>query len=343
MNRTMTLERARQILEIEAEAIKEVCGQLNGFFEEAVQMILACEGRVIVSGMGKAGIIGQKISATMASTGTPSMSLHPAEAIHGDLGTVTSKDIILAISNSGETEEVLRMVPTIKKIGAKLIAMTGDPESSLAGHADCIIKVGVSREACSMNLAPTASTTAMLAAGDALSIVLFELRGFSAEDYAAFHPGGSLGRQLVKVSDVMRSGEEHIVVNGNLTVSEVLDEITRVGRGPTHITDADGNVYRNKSVKDRDAGAACVVDEEGKLIGIFTDGDLRRSLRGCGVSLMDMPISEVMTANPLSIEAERLAAEAVRIVKNHKIIDLPVVDSEGRPIGIFNEKDVMSV
>ncbi|MBI4830883.1 MAG: KpsF/GutQ family sugar-phosphate isomerase, partial [Candidatus Lindowbacteria bacterium] len=240
-----TIDRAREVLRIEGEAVLKLREKVGESFEQAVGMILNCRGRVIVTGMGKPGIIARKISATLASTGTPSLAMHPADAIHGDLGMVTKDDVVIVISNSGKTEEITRLLPLVKKIGARLIAMTGDIHSPLSDHSDCVLDCGVENEACPFNMAPTASTTAALALGDALAIVLLEKRDFRIEDYAFYHPGGNLGRQLLKVRDVMRTGERNPVVSEDALVREALVATTRAR-----------------------AGAAVVVDREGKLAGI---------------------------------------------------------------------------
>ena len=304
-------------LRVEAEAILALIDKLGDEFDHAVDMMLACDGRVVVSGMGKAGIIARKISATLASTGTPSVWLHPAEAVHGDIGMVTGDDVIIAISNSGETDELTRLLPVIKKIGAKLIALTGNANSPLARYSDCVLDVGVSREACPLGLAPTASTTAALALGDALAMVLLKKKGFSLEKYGFFHPAGILGKSLMKVSDVMRTGDRNPVVKENTPVREVLFAITGAR-----------------------AGAASIVDEKAVLVGIFTDGDLRRALER-DQNVLDKPVSGVMTRDPFTVGLDNLAMEAVRIAKEHQIGELSVIDDSGQPVGMFNVKDVM--
>ncbi len=314
-----TIDRAREVLRIEGEAVLKLREKVGESFEQAVGMILNCRGRVIVTGMGKPGIIARKISATLASTGTPSLAMHPADAIHGDLGMVTKDDVVIVISNSGKTEEITRLLPLVKKIGARLIAMTGDIHSPLSDHSDCVLDCGVENEACPFNMAPTASTTAALALGDALAIVLLEKRDFRIEDYAFYHPGGNLGRQLLKVRDVMRTGERNPVVSEDALVREALVATTRAR-----------------------AGAAVVVDREGKLAGIFTDGDLRRALEK-SPELLSKPVKEYMTRSPLSISADKLVAEAVRIIKAGRKKDLPVVDEQGRPVGFVDEQDLLGM
>jgi arabinose-5-phosphate isomerase len=316
----VTIPTAKEVLRVEAEAILALIDKLGAEFECAVDMMLACEGRVVVSGMGKAGIIARKISATLASTGTPSVWLHPAEAVHGDIGMVTGDDVVIALSNSGETDEILKLLPVIKKIGAKLVALTGNLESPLAQYSDCVLDVGVSREACPLGLAPTASTTAALALGDALAMVLLKRKGFNTEKYGLFHPAGMLGRTLLKVSDVMRTGDRDPVVTAETPVRDVLFAITGAR-----------------------AGAASVVDKKGTLVGIFTDGDLRRALeqQQGQQDVLEKHVSEVMTRDPFTIGRDNLAMEAVRIAKEHQIGELPVVDDSGKPVGVFNVKDVI--
>jgi len=271
-----------------------------------------------VTGMGKGGLIGEKISATMASTGTPSLFLHSAEAIHGDLGRVTKDDIILAISNSGETEDLIRLLPIIKKIGVRLIAMTGNTHSTLAKHSDVVLDVSVKKEACPLGLAPTASTTVTLAMGDAIAVCLLEKKGFKEQDFAFYHPGGALGKRLLlKVEDIMRKGTANPVVGENELVRDVLFDITSAR-----------------------AGAASVVDKKGKLLGIFTDGDLRRHLEEDD-RLVLKKIKDVMTKNPTTISKDCLASEALRILKEKRIDELPVVDSKCRPIGMLDVQDLL--
>jgi arabinose-5-phosphate isomerase len=313
------IDRAKEVLRVEGEAVLNLRERVGKSFERAVEMILNCKGRVIVTGMGKPGIIGRKISATLASTGTPSLVMHPADAIHGDLGMVTKDDIVIVISNSGKTEEITRLLPLVKKIGAKLIAMTGDLQSPLSEHSDCVLDCGVETEACPFNMAPTASTTAALALGDALAIVLLEKRDFRIEDYAFYHPGGNLGRQLLKVRDVMRTGERNPVISEDALVREALVATTRAR-----------------------AGAAVVVDNKGRLTGIFTDGDLRRSLEKTP-DLLSKPIKEYMTRAPLAIAADKLVAEAVRVIRAGRKKDLPVIDEQGRPVGFVDEQDLLGL
>lgn len=312
------IKRAVEVLNIEVEAIKNLRARIDKNFKAAVELILATRGRVVVSGMGKAGIIAQKFSATLSSTGTPSLFLHSAEAIHGDLGRVTADDVVIILSNSGETEELKKLLPILKKIGTQIIALTGNIKSSLARFSDITLNVSVKREACPLGLAPTASTTAMLAMCDALSICLLELKGFKERDFALFHPGGSLGKRLLlKVEDIMRTGRANPVVRENAIVSSVLLKITQAR-----------------------AGCATIVDKKGKLKGIFTDGDLRRHLE-IDRDLPHRRIATVMTKNPTTISKERLAAEAMHILETKKIDEMPVVDEQKRVVGLLDVQDLL--
>ncbi len=314
------LDIAKEVLQIEADAIKALTKHLDGNFEKAVNLLLDCRGRVIVTGMGKPGIIGRKISATLASTGTPSLSMHPAEAVHGDLGMVVKDDVVIAISNSGETEELKKLLPTVKKIGAKLIAFTGNLKSTLAQHSDVALYVGVAKEAGPIALVPTASTTAALALGDALAIVLMQKKGFKPEEYAFYHPGGSIGKKLLlKVQDIMRRGKEAPIVGVDTLVKDVLLAITEAR-----------------------AGAAAVVDADKRLVGIFTDGDLRRIIDRAP-DITSQRVSQVMTKTPLTISPDRLATEALRIIKERRIDELIVVDAKGHPLGVVDEKDLLGL
>ena len=312
------LQSAREILSIEAKAIQRMIPLVNGNFEKAVERLAVCAGRVVVTGMGKPGIIARKIAATLASTGTPSHFLHPAEAVHGDLGMITDKDTLIAISQSGETEEIVRMVPTVKKIGAFLIALTSNPQSTLAKYADVVLNLGVNREACPMGLAPSASTNAALAMGDALALCLLQKKGFQPEDFAMLHPGGSLGRKLLKVKDLMRTGKSNPMVKSATPVKQALLAITSAR-----------------------AGSCTVIDDKGKLVGLFTDGDLRRHLRLNGEKILNKTVRELATLNPLVIEEEKLAAEALHILKTKKIDELPVVDQKGRAVGLLDVQDLL--
>lgn len=315
---SIDIDRAKEVLRIELEAIASLIDRIDERFTNAVRMLCDCRGRVVITGMGKPGIIARKISATLASTGTPSLFLHPAEAVHGDLGMVTKDDVVVAISNSGETEEISKLLSTIKKIGAKLIALTGNLDSTLARNSDVALDIGVDREACPLGLAPTASTTAMLAMGDALAIAVSDKKGFKYEDYAFFHPGGALGKRLLlKVEDIMRTGNENPIVKEDRLVKEALLAITGAR-----------------------AGACSIINEEGILIGIFTDGDLRRHLE-TDPDLSKKRIDQVMTRTPKTITKTRLAAEAFKILKENKIDELPVVDSANRPIGLVDVQDLL--
>jgi arabinose-5-phosphate isomerase len=313
-----SIKRAKEVLDIEAQAIKDLKSRIGKNFEKALSLVLKTKGRVVVSGMGKTGIIAQKFSATLASTGTPSLFLHTAEAIHGDLGKVTFDDVVIVISNSGSTEEMKQLLPLLKKIGSKIIALTGNHKSILAKYSDVVLDVSVKKEACPLGLAPTASTTATLAMADALAVCLLELKGFKEKDFAFFHPGGALGRRLLlKVEDIMRRGLANPVVHEERKVSEVLLKITQAR-----------------------AGSATVVDKRGKLKGIFTDGDLRRHLEA-DINLPKRKISEVMTKNPTVIGKDMLAAEALSILREKKIDEIPVVDKFMRPVGLLDVQDLL--
>jgi len=314
----MTRRIAREVLEIEASAISSLKKRINRSFEDMVNYICRIKGRVIVTGMGKPGFIAQKVSATLSSTGTPSLYLHPAEALHGDLGRITSEDCIVAFSNSGETEEIVRLLPVIKKIGARLIAFSGNSRSTLAKNSDYIIDTSVDKEACSLGLAPTASTTAMLAMGDALAVALLEKKGFREKDFALFHPGGILGKRLLlRVDDIMRKGRDNPIVSEGTKVKKALVAITRAR-----------------------AGSASVVDKKGRLTGIFTDGDLRRHIDK-DTHITDRIIRDVMTKNPTAITKDKLAAEAFGLLKERKIDEIPVVDDRNRPIGLLDVQDLL--
>jgi arabinose-5-phosphate isomerase len=311
-------ELALAVIETEAAAVKALAGRIDAAFEQACQHMLACTGRIVVSGMGKSGHIGDKLAATFASTGTPAFFLHPAEASHGDLGMITGQDVVLALSNSGETAELVTILPLIRRLGAPLVALTGNPGSTLAREADVHIDVSVEKEACPLGLAPTASTTALLAMGDALAIALLEARGFTAEDFARSHPGGRLGRRLLlHVEDIMRRGDEIPRVASGTTLPEALLEISRKGLGFT-----------------------AVVDTEGHVIGVYTDGDLRRSLDR-GIDLAASRIDEVMTSGGHHIRPDALAVEALKLMEDHAISALPVLDAEGRLTGALNMHDLL--
>jgi len=315
---TSFIGQAREVLLIEAQEVEALAARLDDNFTRAVELILQCQGRVVVSGIGKSGHIGRKIAATLASTGTPSFFMHPADASHGDLGMITGQDIVIALSNSGESVELLAIMPLIKRMGAKLISITGNADSTLAHEADAHIDAHVSREACPLGLAPTASTTAALALGDALAVTLLDARGFSAEDFARSHPGGSLGRRLlVHVRDVMRKGDAIPMVQQDASFSGALLEMSRKGLGMT-----------------------AVVDAQNRPVGIFTDGDLRRAFEQ-GISVTDTNITSVMHPSPQTIGADRLAVEAVELMEQHKINGLLVVDELGILTGALNMHDLL--
>jgi len=312
------LAAGQRALSIEADAVSALAGRLGADFVAACRLFLACNGRVVVTGMGKSGHVAGKIAATLASTGTPAFFLHPAEASHGDLGMITRGDVVLALSNSGETAEILTILPLIKRMGVPLVAMTGNPASTLAGEAEVHLDVRVPAEACPLNLAPTASTTASLAMGDALAVALLEMRGFTPEDFARSHPGGTLGRRLLlRVDDVMRRGEALPMVTESTPLSGGLLEMSRKGLGLTAIVDAGQRV-----------------------LGIFTDGDLRRTLDR-QIDVHRTPMSEVMTRGCKTIGPTELAAEAVRLMEQHRITGLLVVDGDGRLVGALNVHDLL--
>ena len=314
----MSLKRARQVIKTEAQAVKDLAKRLDKNFLAAVDLICKCRGRVIVTGMGKTGIIGRKMASTFSSTGTPSIWMHSAEAVHGDLGQVTRNDLLILLSNSGETEEIKRLLPIIKKIGAKIIAITGNPRSNLAKHSDVALNVAVKKEGCPLDLAPMASTTATLVMGDALAACLIDRKGFQKEDFAFYHPAGMLGRRLLlKVEDVMRTGSHFPKVKENTVVRDVLLAITNAR-----------------------CGSACIVGNQGKLVGIFTDGDLRRHLE-TNPNLSLRKVKEVMTKTPSVISKEKLAVEAMRILKEKKIDELPVVDRKGKAVGLLDIQDLL--
>ena len=319
MRPLMTIEYAREVLKVEAEAIQSLISRLDDSFLEAVETITACQGHLVITGMGKAGLIGQKASATFASTGTPSFFLHPAEAYHGDLGRVVKDDVVLALSNSGTTEEMLRLLPPLRKIGAKIIAITASGDSPLGKLSDITLEMGKIEEACPLGLAPSASTTATLALTDALGLCVQKRRGFDKDQFAFYHPGGKLGRELQKVQDVMRTGERNPVVSEETPVLEAIGHITRAR-----------------------AGAISVSDRDGKLAGFFTDGDLRR-LMNKGSDSLSRPIKTVMTRNPITIPPDHLAEEALRFLREKKIDELPVVDETGKPIGMLDVQDLLDV
>ena len=308
---------ARAVIDTERQAVSALKQRIDGHFVGACQLILACEGRVVVLGMGKSGHIGHKIAATLASTGTPSFFVHPAEAGHGDLGMITRGDVVIALSNSGETAEIITLLPVIKRLDIPLIALTGNPASTLGTAAAACLDVSVAREACPLNLAPTASTTACLVLGDALAIALLEARGFNADDFARSHPGGSLGRRLSSVRDVMHTGDDIPRVSENTILSRTLLEMSAKGLGMT-----------------------AVLDEQGEVSGIFTDGDLRRTL-DAGFDVHTTTTTEVMTRNPRTIAETCLAAEALRMMEQHRVNALLVLDEDQQLAGVLNMHDLL--
>ena len=313
------IELGRAVLETEAAAITALEQRLGESFVTACHHMLHCEGRIVVTGMGKSGHVGAKIAATLASTGSPAFFVHPGEASHGDLGMITPKDVVLALSNSGETDEILTILPIIKRLGVPLITLTGNPDSRLARAAEANIDVSVAREACPLGLAPTASTTAALAMGDALAVALLESSGFTEEDFARSHPAGSLGRRLLlRIEDLMHSGEALPTVGTTATLSEALLQMSTKGLGMT-----------------------TVVDEGGRMVGLFTDGDLRRLLDHGEVSIKELRIADVMHRDFTAVGTGMLAAEALRIMDERRINALPVLDEEGAPIGALNMHDLL--
>jgi arabinose-5-phosphate isomerase len=312
------LDLARNVLSIEAKEIESLALRLDHHFEAAVQLILHCQGRVVVTGMGKSGHIGGKIAATLASTGTPAFFMHPAEASHGDLGMITDGDVVIALSNSGESDEILNILPTIKRLGAKVIGITGKATSTLAKESHIHLSAEVSQEACPLGLSPTASTTVTLALGDALAVCVLDCRDFSAEDFARSHPGGSLGRRLfTRVKDIMRTDAAVPFVLDSAQLSEALNEITQ-----------------------KSLGFTAVVNPQHVVVGIFTDGDLRRTFAN-GAFSPSTKITDVMHANPNTIDAEKLAAEAVELMEQKKINGLLVTDTGGKLVGAFNMHDLL--
>ena len=315
------LKHAQDVLRMEAEAILELVPRVDANFAAAISLILECSGRTVITGMGKSGIIGRKMAATFASTGTPSFYLHPAEGIHGDLGMVTDDDVVIALSNSGETGEILNILPSLRRIGAKIIAMVGNANSTLAKNADVVLDVGVEKEACPLGLAPTSSTTAALAYGDAIALALLQKRNFTASQFAVFHPGGSLGRKLLlTVGNIMHKGNENPLVTADTTVQEALFVIT-----------------------DKGLGAVSVVDEEGKMLGVLTDGDIRRGLSK-GVDFLQRSVADLMTKAPKYITADKLAAQALHLMESNQpkpITVLPVLDENKVVIGLLHMTDLV--
>jgi len=313
------IEYGREVLRLEAEAVSAQRDLIGESFSEAVELILRCEGDVVATGMGKSGIIAQKISATLASTGTRSFYLHPAEAAHGDLGRLTKADLVLALSNSGGAEEVRRLIPWIKQIGATLVGITAKTDSSLGRHSDCLLLLPGAPEACPVGLAPTTSTTAQLALGDALAMAVAKRRNFTRAEYAAYHPGGSLGRQLLRVREVMSSTETAAPAGIGTVTRRALIDAGGLGRRP---------------------GALPVIDKQGKVTGLLTDGDVRRQVL-IDPAFIEKPIEEVMTSNPITIRADDLAASAWRIMRERNFDELPVVDDAGQYLGLLDVQDLL--
>jgi arabinose-5-phosphate isomerase len=313
----MSRDTARRVLEIEARAILDLVPRIGEGFERAVHLLFECAGRVVVTGMGKSGLIGQKISATFSSTGTPSLFLHPAEAIHGDLGRIVKGDAVVAISQSGDTEEIVALTPTVKRLAVPLIALTGRSQSVLATAADVHLDVSVQREACPLGLAPTASTTAALAMGDALAMALLERRGFTVEDFAVLHPGGRLGKKLLRVEDVMSAGDDVPRVSPGTVMKDVLFEMTRKRLGMTTVADANG-----------------------RLVGMISDGDLRRQMERHGYRLLDRTAEECMTRDPVVIGRRQMATAALALMEERKITSLPVTNGDGVVEGVVHLHDL---
>lgn len=314
------LDHAREVIRVEARTIANLESHLGESFLRAVDLLLACRGVIVVTGMGKAGLIGQKISATLASTGTPSIFLHPAEALHGDLGRIRADDLVLALSNSGETAEIKQLIPGARKIGAGVVAMTGLPGSTLGHLADCVLDIGQVDEACPLGLAPTASTSAMLALGDALAMVVSHERHFSREEYALYHPAGALGRKLMRVSEVMRQGRELPLCSIDTPLLEVLYVMGDTPGRP---------------------GAALVTDADGRLVGIFTDGDLRRHMKQHGQARNEDPIEGFMGKNPKCVQPDQLVQEVEHMMRAHRVDQVPVIDELGRPVGLVDVQDLL--
>jgi len=314
------LDTARRVLRIEAEAIAALGARLDARFEQAVETIFSCKGRVVVTGLGKSGLVGRKISSTFASTGTPSFFLHAAEALHGDLGVLASDDILLAISASGETEELLDLLEALKRLGIRVIGMTSNPRSALATASDIVLDIAVKEEACSLNLAPTASTAAAMAMGDALAIALLDRRGFNEDDFAALHPGGKLGKRLRRVEALMHAGDDLPRVLPSAPMPDVIYEMSR-----------------------KRLGLAAVADAEGRVLGIITDGDLRRMMQKARQKVLDLSAAECMTKNPVTIRRTELAAAALRLMEEKKITSVLVVDASGRLEGVVHVHDLWTL
>ena len=316
------LREAREVIRHEADGLLALSNHLDTRFCEAVELVRGCSGRAIVTGIGKAGIIGQKMTATLSSTGTQAMFLHPAEGVHGDLGCVSAQDVVIAFSNSGETEEVCRVIPIIHQLGAKIVAITASSENRLARAADVVLEIGQLREAGELSLAPSTTTTAMLAMGDALALVVSQAKGFTARDFGTFHPGGSLGRQLTPIREVMRHGDELRIATADETVRGTLQRLRSNGRR---------------------TGAILVADQDGVLCGVFTDSDLARLLEQHRDEQLDSAVSEVMTSNPTTLRDNTCLGDAVTLLTERKISELPIVDSVGRPVGLIDITDVIGL
>ncbi len=318
-SKNKSIDIAKKVLKTEAEAIHALIKKLNSNFEKAVDIVFESRGRVVVSGMGKSGLVGKKIAATLASTGTPAFFLHPAEASHGDLGMVTERDVIIAISNSGETEELVGLIPFLKRFGIKLISMTGNPDSILAKASDVTLDISVKEEACPMGIVPTASTTATMAMGDALAVALLNKRGLNEKDFAFFHPGGSIGKKFfIRVKDLMHTGDRLPSVLIDTPMSKAVIEISS-----------------------KRLGHAIVLDKKGMIAGVITDGDVRRGLEKRGKKVFELRTEDVMTKNPKTISEEELAAKALSIMENYSITALIVPDEKGRPVGIIHLHDIL--
>ncbi|MFQ3573559.1 MAG: KpsF/GutQ family sugar-phosphate isomerase [Thermodesulfovibrionales bacterium] len=314
-----TIDIAKRVLQIESEAVRELINRIDDSFISVVETLFSCKGRVVITGMGKSGLVGKKIAATLASTGTPAFFLHPAEASHGDLGMVTSRDIVIALSNSGETREILDLIPFLRRFGLKLIALTGNPNSTLATSADINIDVSVRHEACEINLIPTSSTTAAMAMGDAIAVALLSKRGFKEQDFAFLHPGGTIGKKLfIKVKDLMHRGNEIPLVDPNSTMADVVLEISS-----------------------KRLGMAVVTDGTLKILGIVTDGDVRRGIGKYGKDFFDMKAEEIMTQNPKTIDEEDLAVKALNIMEQFSITTLLIPDPNGHIKGVIHLHDIL--
>jgi arabinose-5-phosphate isomerase len=316
----MSLATAKRVLRIESEAIAGLMARLDERFEKAVELLYACQGRVVVTGLGKSGLIGRKIAATFASIGTPSLFLHASEALHGDLGMLTGDDVLLAISSSGETEELIELVESVKRLGIHLITLTANPRSTLGSASNIVLDIAVKEEACSLNLAPTASTAAAMAMGDALAISLLERRGFKEEDFAALHPGGRLGKKLRRVESLMHAGEAAPRVLPTAKMPDVIYEMSRKG-----------------------LGLAAVTETDGKLLGIITDGDLRRVMQKRSENVLDLTATDCMTKNPVTLPRSELAASALRVMEEKKITSVLIVDAEGKLEGVLHVHDLWTL